>query len=201
MEAFRMPRWLQYTFACFIGLLLFGVPCVYARYCYRTWRNFHVVSDGILYRSGQLTLDGLAQVVHDFRIKTVVTLRDAHIVGDDPPDLDEEEWCRKEELNHFRLAPQPWVAADGSVPNLVNVVKFREIMSNPANYPVLVHCLAGKHRTGAMCAVFRMEHDHWTNQQAIDELEVYGYDNVQEHLDLLGFLTAYRPRWKPTGDQ
>jgi tyrosine-protein phosphatase SIW14 len=65
-------------------------------------------------------------------------------------------------------------------------------MNNPANYPVLVHCLAGKHRTGAMCAVFRIEHDRWTNQQAIDELELYGFENLHETLDLLSYLRRYQ---------
>jgi tyrosine-protein phosphatase SIW14 len=189
-----MPRWLQCVFAGFILLLLVGGPCAYARYRHHTLRNFHVVHEGILYRSGQLTVAGLARLVHDYRIKTVVTLRDAHNPGDEPPDLDEEEWCRKEELNHFRLPQLPWLAHDGSVPNQVNVDRFLEIMNNPANYPVLVHCLAGKHRTGAMCAVFRMEHDHWTNQQAIDELELYGFENLYETLDVLDYLRNYQPK-------
>ena len=34
-----------------------------------------------------------------------------------------------------------------------------------------------------------------TNQQAIDELSLYGYDNVGEHHDLLGYLENYRPTW------
>jgi tyrosine-protein phosphatase SIW14 len=187
-----MPRLLQYLWAGFIIVLLVGVPCAYARYRYYNLRNFHVVRDGVLYRSGQLTVDGLARVVHDYRIRTVITLRDAHNLGDEPPDLDEEEWCRKEELNYFRLAQQPWQGPDGSVPNQVNVDKFLEVMSNPANYPVLVHCFAGKHRTGAMCAVFRIEHDRWTHQQAIDELEQYGFENLPDTLDLLGYLQHYQ---------
>jgi tyrosine-protein phosphatase SIW14 len=196
-----MPRWLQFSFAGFIAVLLVGVPCVYARYCCKTLRNFHVVRDGVLYRSGQLSLDGLARVVHDYRIKTVVSLRDAHITGNQPPDQSEEEWCVKEELNYFRMGPRPWVAVDGLVPNEVNVIKFCEIMNDPANYPVLVHCFAGKHRTGAMCAVYRMEHDHWSSRQAILELDRYGYDNVQEHLDVLGFLQSYQPRWAARSDK
>src|SRR5947209_1252053 len=160
----RMPRWLQFIFAGLIVALLIGGPCAYARYRHIRMRNFHVVREGVLYRSGQLSLDGLKRVVHDYRIKTVVTLRDAARPGELPPDHEEEEYCRKEEINHFRLPQKAWEAVDGSVPNEVNVVKFREIMNHPANYPVLVHCLAGKHRTGALCAVFRMEHDRWTNQ-------------------------------------
>ncbi len=188
-----MPRWLQYVFAACIAALLVGGPCAYARYRHHTLRNFHVVREGVLYRSGQLSLDGLKRVIHDHRIRTVVTLRYAQNPDDLPPDWEEEEYCRKEEINYFRLPQKPWEGPGGTVPNEVNVVKFREIMNDPANYPVLVHCLAGKHRTGAMCAIFRMEKDRWSNQQAIDELALYGYDNVGDHLDLLGYLARYRP--------
>src|SRR5439155_22624086 len=119
--------------------------------------------EGVLYRSGQLSLSGLQRVLYDYRIKTVVTLRYCKQPGDPPPDLTEEEYCIKEEINYFRLPQLIWEGADGSCPNEVNVIAFREIVNDPANYPVLVHCLAGKHRTGAFCAVYRMEHDGWTN--------------------------------------
>src|SRR5437868_3520873 len=38
-------------------------------------RNFRVVEDGVLYRSGQLTPTGLAWALADHHIKTVVSLR------------------------------------------------------------------------------------------------------------------------------
>jgi protein tyrosine/serine phosphatase len=192
-----MPRSVQFIFAGLIALLLVAVPYGYARYAYHNIRNFHVVRAGVLYRSGQMSVSGLARVVHDHGIKTVVSLRDAHVAGDDPPDLEEEKWCRKEELNYFRLPPQPWEAADGSVPNEVTVVKFLEIMKNQANYPVLIHCFAGKHRTGALVAVYRMEFEHWSNERALSELEMYGYDNLQENLDVLRYLQNYKPSWTP----
>jgi tyrosine-protein phosphatase SIW14 len=191
-----MPRYLKHVFAIFIVVLLVAGPLAYARHRHNWFRNFHVVRDGVLYRSGQITLDGLKQIVQDYQIKTVITLRDAPSPGDPPPDLDEEEWCKSQEMNHVRLTPRAWEAADGSVPAAKNVAVFIEVMKNPDNYPVLIHCLAGKHRTGAYCAVFRMEHDKWTNQQAIDEMKLYGYENVQEHLDLLSYLESYEPTWR-----
>src|SRR5206468_10483090 len=109
----RMPRWLQYAFAGFIVLLLLGGPCAYARYRHFQLRNFHVVREGVLYRSGQLSVEGLKRLVHDYRIKTVVTLRDAQRPGDLAPDFDEEDWCRKEEMNYFRLREQAWLAPEG----------------------------------------------------------------------------------------
>jgi tyrosine-protein phosphatase SIW14 len=190
-----MPRWLQYTFAATIALLLVVAPLTYARYRHNRLRNFHIVRPGVLYRSGQLSRAGLARVIYDHGIKTVVTLRSGHLPGEPAPDLAEEEYCDREQIKYFRLPQQPWEAPDGSVPNEINVIKFREIMADPANYPVLVHCLAGKHRTGAMCAVFRMEHDHWTNQQALDELRFIGFDKLDETPDVLGYLESYRPAW------
>jgi tyrosine-protein phosphatase SIW14 len=191
-----MPRWLQYTLAVLIMLFVVGSPLAYARYRQNRLRNFYVVREGMLLRSGQLSLSALETVFRDYRIKTVVTLRDSHDAGAPPPDIDEELFCKKQGINHVRLPQRGWEEKeDGSVPNDVNVARFLEIMKDPANYPVLIHCLAGKHRTGAMCAIFRMEHDHWTNQQAIDELSRYGYDNVQEHADVLGYLRNYRATW------
>ena len=61
-----MPRWLQYVFAGFIALLVIGGPCAYARHRHNRQRNFHVVREGVLYRSGQLSLEGLKRVAHDY---------------------------------------------------------------------------------------------------------------------------------------
>lgn len=190
-----MPRWLKFTFALLIVTLIVGGPLAYARSRHHHARNLHTVREGVLYRSGQLSKSGLKRLMRDYRIKTVVTLRCAQKNAEQPPDHAEEEYCKQMELNYFRLPQLGWHAPDGSVPNEVSVEKFREIMSNPANYPVLVHCLAGKHRTGAMCAIYRMEFEHWSNEQAINELSLYGYDNVEEHLDLLGYLERYQPTW------
>jgi len=58
---------------------------------------------------------------------------------------------------------------------------------------VLVHCFAGTHRTGAYVAVYRMEFDGLSNQQAIAELMNNGYSNIGDEMDLLTFLEQYQP--------
>src|SRR5262249_47819751 len=128
-------------------------------------------------------------------IKTVVTLRDAANPGDGPPDLAEEEFCKGEGLNHFRIPPREWWASDGSVPAERGVRRFREVMKDRANYPVLVHCFAGIHRTVGFRAVYRMEFQHWTNAKAIAELRALGYRNLDDEWDLLSYLKQYRPTW------
>jgi len=100
----------------------------------------------------------------------------------------------------LRLPPLNWWAIDGSVPAEVNVRKFLEIMDDPNNYPVLIHCFAGSHRTGAYCAIYRMEYEHWSNEDAMDEMRAAGYLSIYDDWDILGYLERYRPRWKARAD-
>jgi hypothetical protein len=90
-----MPRRLQHSFAFALTILILGGPLLYARLRHHDIRNFHVVREGVLYRSGQLSAGGLRRIVRDYRIKTVITLRDAQSPGDVPPDSAEEAYCRQ----------------------------------------------------------------------------------------------------------
>lgn len=175
--------------------VLIGGPVGYALHTEAQVRNFRVFRDGVLYRSGQMKIPGLRRVVHDYGIRTVISLRDAAVPGDPPPDLDEERYCRAQEINYYRLPPRVWWAPAGPPPVEPNVRKFNEVMADPDNYPVLIHCFAGIHRTGAYCAIYRMEHDHWSNADAIAELKRSGYVNLDQEWDILGYLEDYRPTW------
>jgi protein tyrosine/serine phosphatase len=191
-----MPRPFAYAFSVLIVALLVGGPLCYSHFQQGQFRNFHEVKQGVLYRSGQLPLTGLKRILHDYGIKTVVTLRDAIVPGQTPPDAAEEAYCKKMELNYVRITPRNWSAADGSVPAMAGVRQFLAVMRDPSNYPVLVHCFAGIHRTGAYVAVYRMEFDGWDNARAIAEVQAHGYYNIDGERDLLEFLENYRPAGK-----
>jgi protein tyrosine/serine phosphatase len=191
-----MPQLLRYGFGPIIAFLLFVGPLWYSQYRQAEVRAFRVVRDGVLYRSGQMSLAGLKRVLREYDIKCVVTLRDAVHPGETPPDWEEEQYCKAEEITYLRITPERWWASDDSVPAEKGIRRFRAIMDNPANYPVLIHCFAGIHRTGAYCAVYRMEYEHWSNAKAIAEMRDCGYRNIDDEYDLLGYLEQYRPRWQ-----
>jgi protein tyrosine/serine phosphatase len=192
-----MPRYLPHLFSTLIVAMLVLVPVGFARHEQAQVRNLHVVKDRVLYRSGQMSIVGLKRVVNDLGIRTVVSLRDAAYLGEPPPDIKEEEYCRSEDIRYVRISPRTWWSPHGFVPAEEGVRTFRRIMDDPTNYPVLVHCFAGIHRTGAFCAVYRMEYEQWSNEQAIEEVRMYGYDNLDEEWDILSYLEHYRPRWRP----
>src|SRR5947207_816368 len=100
------------------------------------------------------------------------------------------------DILHVRISPRAWESPTGGpAPVEEGVRRFNEIMADPRNYPVLVHCFAGVHRTGAYCAIYRMEHERVTNAEAIDELKRSGYVNLDQEWDILGYLEEYRPSW------
>jgi protein tyrosine/serine phosphatase len=189
-----MNRYMQW--ACGLGIiaLLTGGPVAYGLFFKANVRNFHQVREGVLYRSGQMSLFGLKNVIHDYNIKTVVTLRDAVYPGDPPPDLMEEKYCQDQEISYVRIPPRSWWAPAGEIPADEGIRTFLEVMDNPENYPVLVHCFGGIHRAGAFTAIYRMEYEHWTNTEAMAEMKRCGYSTLDDEWDISTYLEKYRPR-------
>ena len=54
-------------------------------------------------------------------------------------------------------------------PEVINT--FLQMVRDPANQPVYVHCVGGRHRTGVMTAVYRMTQERWTAEQAFSEMK------------------------------
>src|SRR5688500_16908653 len=88
-------------------------PVLFAAHQQKQMKNFRVVAEGVLYRSGQLSIEGLKRAIHEHGIRTVVSLRDARDPGSPPPDADEEEFCRQQDILHVRITPRPWEGAPG----------------------------------------------------------------------------------------
>ena len=180
-----------------ILLLAAAVPFLYGSHRQNSLRNFRVVEDGVLYRSGQLTPEGLERVLHDHGIKTVVTLRTVRDPSKPYPDAWETDLCAARGAKHVRIIPRVWGPNEkGEIPAEQAVQEFLRVMDDRANHPVLLHCFAGIHRTGTMCAIFRMEFHRWNVAPTLTEMQVCGFDPADMHEHIEGYLRNYRPRWK-----
>lgn len=193
-----MTRWWQILLGCLIVVGLILGPSLFLLEQQKQLREFHVVREGVLYRSGQPRVAGLKRLVHERGIRTIINLRDKATSGTQGIDEAEEKFCAKEEINFFRYPPLHFDGPDGTHPVDANVEKFLSVMQDPKNYPVLIHCHAGIHRTGSFCAIFRMEFDHWTNAEAIAEMKACGYVNFDREMDVRTYIENYQPRWKKT---
>src|SRR5436190_24146123 len=125
-----MRTLLSLIFTGLITVLVVASPVAYKRWHDKNTRNFHVVEEGVLYRSGQLPLARLQQMVGNVGIRTVICLRD----GSDPADKLEENWVKAKGLNFVRIPPRQWYPdASGVVPADESVRTFCQVMDDPAN--------------------------------------------------------------------
>ncbi|HZS08764.1 MAG TPA: tyrosine-protein phosphatase [Blastocatellia bacterium] len=129
--------------------------------------NFGQVNDHI-YRGGQPKGDNYRQLAA-LGVKTVVDLR-----GDAEPDA--RSSAEQAGLRYINLPLEP-----KHYPQAGAAKRFLEIANDETNWPLYVHCAGGRHRTGVMVAVYRMTVDHWTIEQAWDEMKQYDFYTSRGH--------------------
>ncbi len=112
-------------------------------------------------------------------IKTVIDLRN------DPKDFAKSltEGAGMKYIN-FPLSDKKYPASD--VPT-----RFLELINNQENWPVYVHCAGGRHRTGAMAAVFRMTMQGWDVIRAYGEMKDYDFYTRWGHGSIKEFVFNY----------
>ena len=126
-------------------------------------KNFGKVNDNY-FRGSQPTRPQLA-ALKATGVKTIIDLRKDYVP-------EERQWAKDLGLNYFNLPLRPGKAATKE-----QTEYFLSLVNDPANAPVYVHCKGGKHRTGALTAVYRITHDGWTAQQAFDEMKQYDFED------------------------
>ncbi|MCU1340117.1 MAG: hypothetical protein JWO19_5698 [Bryobacterales bacterium] len=142
--------------------------------------NFQVVNDHV-YRGGQPTDAGLKSLAQR-GIKTVIDLRlpDEHSIPYEQ---------RVVEANGMRFVSVPMKGL--SAPTEQQVSKVLGVLEDSDSWPVFVHCRRGADRTGTILACYRISHDHWQNQKALDEAKTYGISFFEQA------MRAYISRFQP----
>ena len=91
-------------------------------------------------------------------VKTIIDLRD------DPKDY------ARELTEHAGMKYINFPMSDKEYPPSDTASKFLSLVNDKENWPVYVHCAGGRHRTGAMTAVFRMAVQGWDATRAFEQL-------------------------------
>jgi protein tyrosine/serine phosphatase len=77
-------------------------------------------------------------------------------------------------------------------PTAAELDQFMKIVSDSASQPVYVHCVGGRHRTGVMTAVYRMNHDRWNANRAFSEMKQYKFGADFLHSEFKDFVYGYQ---------
>ena len=76
-------------------------------------------------------------------------------------------------------------------PTPAQISQFLTLVNDPANQPVYVHCIGGRHRTGVMTAIYRMTVDQWNAARALAEMKAYRYGAEFLHPEFKQFIETY----------
>jgi tyrosine-protein phosphatase SIW14 len=126
-------------------------------------KNFGKVNENY-YRGSQPTNADVVRL-KSLGIKTVIDLRK-------DKEAKEQEWVRAAGMQYFNIPLKASEAANDEQTDY-----FLKLVNDPANWPVYVHCKGGRHRTGALTAVYRMTHDGWSADRAFAEMKQYDFDS------------------------
>lgn len=139
--------------------------------------NFGKVTD-FYYRGAQPERDQYSQLTA-IGVKTVIDLRN------DPKDyaksLAEQAGLR---YINFPMSDKDYPSSDAAE-------KFLSLVNDQANWPVYVHCAGGRHRTGAMTAVFRMTMQNWDISRAYEEMKDYDFYTRWGHKAMKEYVYDY----------
>ena len=125
--------------------------------------NFHQVDEHV-YRGAQPNHEGFASLAK-LGVKTVIDLRG---------EKSERAVVEGAGMHYVRLA---WSGYKAPAEEQVSTVL--SLLNDKTAWPVFVHCRRGADRTGTAIACYRIAHDHWTNQQALEEAKGFGMSSTE----------------------
>lgn len=131
--------------------------------------NFGVVYSGQFFRSRAPSKKLLKYAKEHYGITAVIDLRNPNSANEDWRIEEEKRWAEELGLKYIQLT-----VISSSAQKYADAVK--SILEKET---VLIHCQAGKDRTGAVIAFLRMQ-GGWTYEEAIREMKKYGH-NPKRH--------------------
>lgn len=168
------------SFVVFVLLASLPAGGGYAVFWRYHLKRFQVVAPGTFYRVAQPTEVGLEHLVRRQGIRTVVSLQlfDPRLHRgwydfDRPDGAKESEFVRS-----LGAKAVQWPMGDETCwpwPNAWEFEEFFHLVDDPANHPIVIHCMGGRHRTGTFAALYRMEYDRWTADRAVQEMLSFSF--------------------------
>ena len=183
----RRRRWVLAS-SVILALVVIGAALAVWHYRFRTY-HFVQVQPGVLYRDGLRTMAEFKTACRLADPRTVVMLVDDEEVGEERFRR-EMEYCRGKGINVVRI-PVPL----GTTVKTPRVREFLDVMAEPKNHPVLVHCSEGVRRTGMMVAAYQESVLGYDDDRAKDA--ILGFDHSPRTTDgVRAFIEYYDPGTK-----
>ncbi len=146
-------------------------------------RNFGEV-DQTVWRGGAPTDEALREL-KSLGVSTVVDLRQ------EGPGRQHE----RELVEQLGMRYQHVPLRSTTAPTQDEIKQILGFLLGQPSGKVYVHCLRGKDRTGTVIACYRIQHDGWDNQRALEEAKSYGMSSLEWKMQ--AFIRHFTPLTLP----
>jgi len=133
-------------------------------------RNFGVVEDGLIYRSGRISARLIKNTLIEYNIRVIIDLTDDKL---NDADQDAEKKAAND-LNIERILIPLRGNGTGDVNSYAYAIETI-VEAKKKNEPVLVHCAGGTQRTGGVIAAYRLLVEQKDPSFVLKELKQYGW--------------------------
>jgi protein tyrosine phosphatase (PTP) superfamily phosphohydrolase (DUF442 family) len=140
----------------------------------------YVNINDVVARGGQPTSEGFRNLA-SAGFRTVVDLRER-----DDRAKDEKKLVEALGMKYVNVPMKGM-----HTPSDKQISKALKALTSEKDGPVFVHCRRGADRTGVVVACYRIEHDGWSNRQALQEARDLGMYWYQ--FPLQRYISSYRP--------
>ncbi|MBF0264829.1 MAG: dual specificity protein phosphatase family protein [Gammaproteobacteria bacterium] len=180
------------------GLALFSLFLIISVSSYVWWVHFNyrfaAITDGKVFKSGAMPPQQAAEYAKKYNIKTIIDLREPKLHDElnpgtqDEIDAEHNAIAKIEGIDHINIA-------SGQIPTKETLQQFFEVLDDPKAYPVWIHCHHGTGRAMLYSALYRIEYENFSNEDARSKTRVYvPRSSFAEGRSKGDFLIKYKPR-------
>lgn len=137
--------------------------------------------DENFYRGAQPTQEDY-KALKELGINTVIDLRKDH-------EAYSKSTVESLGMKYVNIPMTGWTTKDESV------AEFLKVINDSSSGKVYVHCAAGKHRTGLVGAIYRLEKYGWDYDTAYKEMKNYEYYSGLFHRKIKGYVQDYYKKY------
>ena len=135
------------------------------------YKHWAVHDPGLVYRSAWLEPDALAEMIEKHQIRSVINLCD-------PGEMGEQRWIEERQAVQGAGAQ----LLELTMPRTVNaadpvVERYIEVLRNPDNYPVLIHCQHGVTRTAELLSMYDILFRGLSADESLKKMPLFGRDD------------------------
>jgi len=146
--------------------------------------NFDRVNAHI-FRGGRPTPTGLRNL-YDLGVRLDIDLRESSDVTD----------AEKHEAEKLGIKYVNIPFSSFGAPTSAQMQQVLALLLTNEKTPIFVHCRRGKDRTGTVVACYRIQHDGWTNQRALQEAKQHGMSATER--GMRSYILHYTPLKVPS---